>query len=311
MAEKDIQTPFSALLESVDGLTDEFKEKAPQLFEEAVAQRVAEETAKFEAKLAEEVNNAKKITLDESAKAFGEQIDALTAKNVELEEALKVQAEEAEEKLHTLTENVHELAKDMTKTAMAELEQQVAGWADYCADEFIRNHQTELVQAEEVKIAHGFMNSIKAMMESFNMAQVEGAQALKDEIKALEEENQNVYHELSESIARANTLEAKMESMKTQAFVESLKEGMTDTDKDRFQVVVESLDLPFDEFKVKAQELAETFKTPEPQKVEEPKQVVVTESTVVVEKPQSEVKTEETIPADVAWVLQALRRNQE
>ena len=322
MAEKDTKITFSALLESVDGLTDEFKAQAPKIFEEAVAARVEEAKAEvtaeltksleesFQAKLAEEVESAKKTALEESAKAFTAKIDELTAKNVELEESMKEAQAEADAKYNALTENLHEVAKQLTEEAMGELGQKLDGWLEYCAHEYVEGHKPTMVQAEEVEIARKFMENIKGLMEGFNMANVEGAQVLKDQIADLEEENKNVYHELSESLARAQSLEATIESMKTNALVESLKEGMTETDKERFQVVVESLDLPFDAFEAKAKELAESFKTAEPEvKVEEPKPTIVTESKVVEKQPEAEPKKTEALDADVAWVLASLQRH--
>ena len=322
MAEKDNITTFSALLESVDGLTDEFKAQAPKIFEEAVAARVEEAKAEltaeltksweesYQAKLAEEVESAKKSALEESAQAFTAKIDELTAKNVELEESMKEAQAEADAKYNALTENLHEVAKQLTEEAMGELANKLDGWIEYCAHEYVESHKPALVQAEEVEIARKFMDSIKGLMEGFNMAQVEGAQVLKDQIADLEEENKNVYHELSESLARAQSLEATIDSMKTNALVESLKEGMTETDKERFQVVVESLDLPFDAFEAKAKELAESFKTAEPEvKVEEPKPTIVTESKVVEKQPEAEPKKTEALDADVAWVLASLQRH--
>lgn len=322
MAEKDNITTFSALLESVDGLTDEFKSQAPKIFEEAVAARVEEAKAEltaeltksleesYQAKLAEEVESAKKSALEESAQAFTAKIDELTAKNVELEESMKEAQAEADAKYNALTENLHEVAKQLTEEAMGELANKLDGWIEYCAHEYVESHKPALVQAEEVEIARKFMDSIKGLMEGFNMAQVEGAQVLKDQIADLEEENKNVYHELSESLARAQSLEATIDSMKTNALVESLKEGMTETDKERFQVVVESLDLPFDAFEAKAKELAESFKTAEPEvKVEEPKPTIVTESKVVEKQPEAEPKKTEALDADVAWVLASLQRH--
>ena len=322
MAEKDTKITFSALLESVDGLTDEFKTQAPKIFEEAVAARVEEAKAEvtaeltksleesFQAKLAEEVESAKKTALEESAKAFTAKIDELTAKNVELEESMKEAQAEADAKYNALTENLHEVAKQLTEEAMGELGQKLDGWLEYCAHEYVEGHKPTMVQAEEVEIARKFMDSIKGLMEGFNMANVEGAQVLKDQIADLEEENKNVYHELSESLARAQALEATIDSMKTTALVEGLKEGMTDTDKERFQVVVEALDLPFDQFEAKAKELAESFKTAEPEvKVEEPKPTIVTESKVVETKQPEAKPKQEAIDADVAWVLASLQRH--
>lgn len=322
MAEKDTKITFSALLESVDGLTDEFKAQAPKIFEEAVAARVEEAKAEvtaeltksleesFQAKLAEEVESAKKTALEESAQAFTAKIDELTAKNVELEESMKDAQAEADAKYNALTENLHEVAKQLTEEAMGELGQKLDGWLEYCAHEYIEGHKPTMVQAEEVEIARKFMENIKGLMEDFNMANVEGAQVLKDQIADLEEENKNVYHELSESLARAQALEATIDSMKTNALVEGLKEGMTDTDKERFQVVVEALDLPFDQFEAKAKELAESFKTAEPEvKVEEPKPTIVTESKVVETKQPEAKPKQEAIDADVAWVLASLQRH--
>ena len=322
MAEKDTKITFSALLESVDGLTDEFKAQAPKIFEEAVAARVEEAKAEvtaeltksleesFQAKLAEEVESAKKTALEESAQAFTAKIDELTAKNVELEESMKDAQAEADAKYNALTENLHEVAKQLTEEAMGELGQKLDGWLEYCAHEYIEGHKPTMVQAEEVEIARKFMENIKGLMEDFNMANVEGAQVLKDQIADLEEENKNVYHELSESLARAQALEATIDSMKTTALVEGLKEGMTDTDKERFQVVVEALDLPFDQFEAKAKELAESFKTAEPEvKVEEPKPTIVTESKVVETKQPEAKPKQEAIDADVAWVLASLQRH--
>lgn len=322
MAEKDTKITFSALLESVDGLTDEFKAQAPKIFEEAVAARVEEAKAEvtaeltksleesFQAKLAEEVESAKKSALEESAQAFTAKIDELTAKNVELEESMKDALEEADAKYNALTENLHEFAKQLTEEAMGELGQKLDGWLEYCAHEYVEGHKPTMVQAEEVEIARKFMENIKGLMEGFNMANVEGAQVLKDQIADLEEENKNVYHELSESLARAQSLEATIDSMKTTALVEGLKEGMTDTDKERFQVVVEALDLPFDQFETKAKELAESFKTAEPEvKVEEPKPTIVTESKVVETKQPEAKPKQEAIDADVAWVLASLQRH--
>ena len=326
MAEKDTKITFSALLESVDGLTDEFKAHAPKIFEEAVAARVEEAKAEvtaeltksleesFQAKLAEEVESAKseakKEALEESAQAFTAKIDELTAKNVELEESMKEAQAEADAKYNALTENLHEVAKQLTEEAMGELGQKLDGWLEYCAHEYVEGHKPTMVQAEEVEIARKFMENIKGLMEGFNMANVEGAQVLKDQIADLEEENKNVYHELSESLARAQSLEATIDSMKTTALVEGLKEGMTDTDKERFQVVVEALDLPFDQFETKAKELAESFKTAEPEvKVEEPKPTIVTESKVVETKQPEAKPKQEAIDADVAWVLASLQRH--
>lgn len=330
MAEKDTKITFSALLESVDGLTDEFKAQAPKIFEEAVAARVEEAKAEvtaeltksleesFQAKLAEEVESAKKEAqkeaqkeaLEESAQAFTAKIDELTAQNVELEESMKEAQAEADAKYNALTENLHEVAKQLTEEAMGELGQKLDGWLEYCAHEYVEGHKPTMVQAEEVEIARKFMENIKGLMEGFNMANVEGAQVLKDQIADLEEENKNVYHELSESLARAQSLEATIDSMKTTALVEGLKEGMTDTDKERFQVVVEALDLPFDQFEAKAKELAESFKTAEPEvKVEEPKPTIVTESKVVETKQPEAKPKQEAIDADVAWVLASLQRH--
>ena len=217
---------------------------------------------------------------------------------------------EADAKYNALTENLHEVAKQLTEEAMGELGQKLDGWLEYCAHEYVEGHKPTMVQAEEVEIARKFMENIKGLMEGFNMANVEGAQVLKDQIADLEEENKNVYHELSESLARAQSLEATIDSMKTTALVEGLKEGMTDTDKERFQVVVEALDLPFDQFETKAKELAESFKTAEPEvKVEEPKPTIVTESKVVETKQPEAKPKQEAIDADVAWVLASLQRH--
>lgn len=282
---------FAQLLENSEGLTEQFKTNASQLFEQAVEARVTEETEKRvseaveqaiaeqleqrladqKKELAEQVADAAESFVDEEIEKraaeiresvtaeFTEKFNQLVEEKTTLEQKLTdaEAAHEAEkEKLH---EAMEASAADLAVEKVAELREKLASYADYVAEQYVANHNDEIVSESKVWLADGILESVRNLFAQYGIGAEEADESYANQITKLTEERDTAYAELAEAIEAKFDLEKQLtESKKAEAF-EDLTEGLTDIDRERVKSLMEGDSSNIETFKARVKTLAESF----------------------------------------------------
>jgi hypothetical protein len=149
--------------------------------------------------------------------------------------------------LHTKATVVEEALKEQYAAQLeeqvlairSELSEQVSGYMDYVAEQWIEENKLEAVSAIKVEIAESFMSGLKSLFEEHNI-KIEDEQV--DVVAAYEEQVQEIQGKLDESVNRILELQGSLaESSKKIAFSE-LSGGLTLKQRDEFAELAESVE---------------------------------------------------------------------
>lgn len=311
---------FKQLLESAEGLTEEFKSAAAPLFEEAVKEMVDHEKQKLEENFKEAIEEKTKEIQESVKQSYIDELKEAADKIAEFELTISENEQLYNDQLKMIGEQVETLAAEKSKEAEEALSEKVDEYLGYCVEQFFEEHKEEVLKARESHIAEHFMAGIKSMFETFNMTEPTAEKMYEDKISALEakleEQAKNTdeaYTKLAEELQRGMDFKLQIEQLEKEKIVRDITESMTDTQKERFAIVLESIDVPFAEYESKVRALAEEFATEESQvKVKPVIETVniVSDSKPIVEEQKEEKKVvvEEHVDPMVAYFAAALNK---
>lgn len=311
---------FKQLLESAEGLTEEFKSAAAPLFEEAVKEMVDHEKQKLEENFKEAIEEKTKEIQESVKQSYIDELKEAADKIAEFELTISENEQLYNDQLKMIGEQVETLAAEKSKEAEEALSEKVDEYLGYCVEQFFEEHKEEVLKARESHIAEHFMAGIKSMFETFNMTEPTAEKMYEDKISALEakleEQAKNTdeaYTKLAEELQRGMDFKLQIEQLEKEKIVRDITESMTDTQKERFAIVLESIDVPFAEYEAKVRALAEEFATEESQvKVKPVIETVniVSDSKPIVEEQKEEKKVvvEEHVDPMVAYFAAALNK---
>lgn len=282
---------FAQLLESSEGLTEQFKTSASQLFEQAVETRVNEEVEKrVSAAVEQAINEQLEQRLDQQKKELAEQVadaaegfvneevekraaeirESVTAEFTEkfnelIEAKEQIQAEcdelkaKHEEEKEVVEEAAQAYAADLAAEKVAELREKLASYADYVAEQYVAEHQEQAIAESKVWLADGILESVRNLFAQYGIGAEEADESYANQIAKLTEERDNAYAELAEAVEAKFEIEKQLtEAKKADAF-DQLTEGLAETDKARVKALMEGDASNLDTFKARVKTLAETF----------------------------------------------------
>jgi hypothetical protein len=200
--------------------------------------------------------------------------EAATAKAAEITESLE------EEFAQRLEESVNE--------AMEEIVENLDNYLDYIVSEWMEENAIAIESGIKVQMAESFMEGLKELFYEHN---VEIDDETIDVVADLEEEIASLKEEVNKAINANIELSEAVEALQAEKIFEELSEGLTTSQKERFRVLSEKLDLSdLDAYASDLSTLKESFfKSKAP---------VITES--AADDEENEIMLEETAPKKVS-----------
>jgi hypothetical protein len=313
---------FAQLLESSEGLTEDFKTAAASLFEQAVAEEV-------EARVSEKLDEMHEIVAEQGAQIIEEQIaEQVEAAKYEIKEqyqgeiaSLVEQLASAEDKavqlteqyegqVGTLTESMEHRAAELAASEVEKLSESLDRYLTYVAEKYVEEHKVPLIEAQKAWIGQSFMGELKSLFEKFNIEEPNGTASLHEQIADLEKERDDVYAQLAEQLEVKAELENQITESRKATIVAVATEHLTEADRLKVADLMEGFEGDLDTFKSRVQLLAEGFVEQEQQEVleEETKLEIGTVDIVSEQAPvETPVETKaEQLDEDVEWFVKAL-----
>lgn len=332
-------TDFAQLLANSEGLTEQFKTDASQLFEQAVetrvgelineklaaavdkalaeqladrledqkkelAEQLAEKASVFvEEELADRVEEKRK----EIAEEFSAKFDALIEEKEALEQQLDESNQIHKDHITALEEQIESRAAELCAEKVGELRDRLAGYADYVAEKYVTDNTDSIVEQTKVTVADGILESIRDVFARYGVGATEAAEGLQQQIDKLTAERDQAYENLAEAVEAKFDLERQLTEQNKNIAFDRLTESLTDLDRNRIKTLVENDGSDLETFKSRVKTLVESF-TVETNKESAPAVStvnVVTESAPAERKEQSKV-IEESVDPDVDFFFRAL-----
>ena len=267
---------LKSLLESTDGLTDDFKSAVAPIFEEALADGIQEVKELYEGKLAE-----KETELSEQAQSHLSELEALN-------------------------EKVEEMVSEGVQEKLSDLNDKINYYLEYVVEEFVKKHEDTLLKMESAKVADGFMRDLGALYEKYNIEKPESSKALEEELSKTKSELSESYETIYDLVNTRDELEAKVEGFERANILATVAEekNLSESEVSKLQSIIEGFSGTQDDFKSKAVEIAESF-------AEDSDDKVVTEGAVVSEQTppiMEEVSLKKTAHPEVDAIAEQLIR---
>ena len=200
--------------------------------------------------------------------------EAATAKAAEITESLE------EQFAVELEESVNE--------AMEEIIENLDNYLDYIVSEWMEENAVAIESGIKVQMAESFMEGLKELFYEHN---VEIDEETVDVVADLEEEIAALKEEVNKAINTNIELSEAVEALQAEKIFDELSEGLTTSQKERFRVLSEKLDVSdLDSYASDLSTLKESFfksKTP-----------MITES--AADDEENEIILEETAPKKVS-----------
>lgn len=167
--------------------------------------------------------------------------------------------EEYENKLAEAKEEFDNSLEEAVSEILSETEEKVNDYLSYAVTEWVEENRAELENNLRAELTESFLQGLKGLFEEHY---VEIPDDKLDVVEGLAERVEELEAEINESTARNIELKNQLDEMEVQNIRNELAEGLTDTQKDKFYNLTESLEYSSaDHFKKKAEYILETFKT--------------------------------------------------
>lgn len=257
MSEQD----FASVLASTEGLTEDFKNQAVKIFNEAVQAKVdakEKELAEHAAKTIEDLvekkcGEVKEATEKECAEKAATTIQTLKDQHEQdLDDCKKECAEQAAEKLHeALTEQFDQ--------SIASFKDRLASYVDYVAEQYVADHKEAIVESHRASTANEILESIKSVFAQYGVAPVEGSEGLTEKLADVEADRDQAYANLAEAVEAKFAVEKELNELKKQTAFSQITESLTDADKARVSKLVDCEDsCSLDQFKDRVNAIIES-----------------------------------------------------
>lgn len=317
---------FAQLLESSEGLTEQFKSEASKMFESAVDAKVetmlaeqleqhreaiAEEMANHHAELLEEQIEEQKKVIAESIKGeYLAEMEKMSEKIAELEGEIEEEKEKCEQAEKEHKEKLNEAAAQLASEKLDELTDRLVSYADYIAEQYVESHEQQIEESAKVFLAEGILDSVRSTFAKFGFAPVEAHEHFESKLAEISRERDDAFAQLAEAVEAKFDLEHQIEESKKATALAVISEGMSDTERSKLVELMEGDTGSVEQFSERARILAESLRELGDDALDLGVENIITES--VPEEPAEkpvEKKIEESVDPDVAFFLAALEAN--
>lgn len=317
---------FAQLLESSEGLTEQFKSEASKMFESAVDAKVetmlaeqleqhreviAEEMANHHAELLEEQIEEQKKVIAESIKGeYLAEMEKMSEKIAELEGEIEEEKEKCEQAEKEHEEKLNEAAAQLASEKLDELTDRLVSYADYIAEQYVESHEHQIEESAKVFLAEGILDSVRSTFAKFGFAPVEAHEHFESKLAEISRERDDAFAQLAEAVEAKFDLEHQIEESKKATALAVISEGMSDAERSKLVELMEGDTGSVEQFSERARILAESLREFGDDALDLGVENIITES--VPEEPAEkpvEKKIEESVDPDVAFFLAALEAN--
>lgn len=317
---------FAQLLESSEGLTEQFKSEASKMFESAVDAKVetmlaeqleqhretiAEEMANHHAELLEEQIEEQKKVIAESIKGeYLAEMEKMSEKIAELEGEIEEEKQKCEQAEKEHEEKLNEAAAQLASEKLDELTDRLVSYADYIAEQYVESHEQQIEESAKVFLAEGILDSVRSTFAKFGFAPVEAHEHFESKLAEISRERDDAFAQLAEAVEAKFDLEHQIEESKKATALAVISEGMSDTERSKLVELMEGDTGSVEQFSERARILAESLRELGDDALDLGVENIITES--VPEEPAEkpvEKKIEESVDPDVAFFLAALEAN--
>lgn len=317
---------FAQLLESSEGLTEQFKSEASKMFESAVDAKVetmlaeqleqhreaiAEEMANHHAELLEEHIEEQKKVIAESIKGeYLTEMEKMSEKIAELEGEIEEEKEKCEQAEKEHEEKLNEAAAQLASEKLDELTDRLVSYADYIAEQYVESHEQQIEESAKVFLAEGILDSVRSTFAKFGFAPVEAHEHFESKLAEISRERDDAFAQLAEAVEAKFDLEHQIEESKKATALAVISEGMSDAERSKLVELMEGDTGSVEQFSERARILAESLRELGDDALDLGVENIITES--VPEEPAEkpvEKKIEESVDPDVAFFLAALEAN--
>lgn len=146
--------------------------------------------------------------------------------------------EEYEEKLSEAKAEYETQLEEATETILEETEQKVSDYLDYVVKEWMEENEVALRSNLKVEVTESFLQGLKGL---FTEHYVEIPDDKVDVIEELTGKVQELKNELNENAERSIELQHELNEMKIDSIRSELAEGLTETQKDKFYSLTETI----------------------------------------------------------------------
>lgn len=317
---------FAQLLDSSEGLTEQFKSEASKMFESAVDAKVetmlaeqleqhreaiAEEMANHHAELLEEQIEEQKKVIAESIKGeYLAEMEKMSEKIAELEGEIEEEKEKCEQAEKEHEEKLNEAAAQLASEKLDELTDRLVSYADYIAEQYVESHEQQIEESAKVFLAEGILDSVRSTFAKFGFAPVEAHEHFESKLAEISRERDDAFAQLAEAVEAKFDLEHQIEESKKATALAVISEGMSDAERSKLVELMEGDTGSVEQFSERARILAESLREFGDDALDLGVENIITES--VPEEPAEkpvEKKIEESVDPDVAFFLAALEAN--
>ena len=317
---------FAQLLESSEGLTEQFKSEASKMFESAVDAKVetmlaeqleqhreviAKEMANHHAELLEEQIEEQKKVIAESIKGeYLAEMEKMSEKIAELEGEIEEEKEKCEQAEKEHEEKLNEAAAQLASEKLDELTDRLVSYADYIAEQYVESHEQQIEESAKVFLAEGILDSVRSTFAKFGFAPVEAHEHFESKLAEISRERDDAFAQLAEAVEAKFDLEHQIEESKKATALAVISEGMSDAERSKLVELMEGDTGSVEQFSERARILAESLHEFGDDALDLGVENIITES--VPEEPAEkpvEKKIEESVDPDVAFFLAALEAN--
>lgn len=317
---------FAQLLESSEGLTEQFKSEASKMFESAVDAKVetmlaeqleqhreaiAEEMANHHAELLEEQIEEQKKVIAESIKGeYLAEMEKMSEKIAELEGEIEEEKQKCEQAEKEHEEKLNESAAQLASEKLDELTDRLVSYADYIAEQYVESHEQQIEESAKVFLAEGILDSVRSTFAKFGFAPVEAHEHFESKLAEISRERDDAFAQLAEAVEAKFDLEHQIEESKKATALAVISEGMSDIERSKLVELMEGDTGSVEQFSERARILAESLRELGDDALDLGVENIITES--VPEEPAEkpvEKKIEESVDPDVAFFLAALEAN--
>ena len=136
------------------------------------------------------------------------------------------------DRVETITEGLKAELNEKYETSLDE-------YASYVAESYVETNKVAMVEASKVEFADKIISSFKAILEEVGVELPEEKVDVHEELKV---QHEDLKSELNESLKREIQLKKQIKSMKMEKVVDTVSEGLTVTQKEKFVKLVENVE---------------------------------------------------------------------
>lgn len=215
---------LKSLLESTEGLTDEFKQSVEPIFEEALQSAVAEK--------------------DEQIQALREELASVK--------------ESKDFELGVLNDSLDELVKEGVQEEAEKINEKINKYLFYVVEEFVKSHESALIATESAKLSESFLKDVGSLFAKYNIEEPVISEDV-SEIEALRAEITEAYDTIYNLTEQRCELEQKISGFERENVLATIAEekDLTSSQMIRLESLVSDFEGTTEDYKAKVELVAE------------------------------------------------------